>query len=70
MQCPQNSTYNLATSTVVKLFMLFKLNLLPAAILSKIHTVHPTQTLHCTKCDAVEPYLNFEHYNFDLYIVR
>ena len=65
MQCPKTSTCNLATSTKVKLFKLFKFKLLTAAILSKIRTVHPTPTLHCTKCDGVEPFLNFEHYNFD-----
>ena len=42
MQCPKNSICNLATSTIVKLFKLFKFKLLTAAILSKIHTVHPT----------------------------
>ena len=42
MQCPKKSTCNLATSTKVKLFKLFKLKLLTAAILSKIRTVHPT----------------------------
>ena len=65
MQCPKKSTCNLATSTIVKLFKLFKFKSLTAAILSKIHTVHPTPTLHCTKCDGFEPYLNFEHYNID-----
>ena len=42
MQCPKNSTCNLAASTKVKLFKLFKFKLLTVAILSKIHTVHPT----------------------------
>ena len=42
MQCPKNSTRNLATSTKVKLFKLFKFRLFTAAILSKIHTIHPT----------------------------
>ena len=42
MQCPKNSTCNLATSTKVKLFKLFKFNLLTTAILSKMHTLHPT----------------------------
>ena len=42
MQCPKDSTCNLATSAKVKLLKLFKLKLLTAAILSKIHTVHPT----------------------------
>ena len=69
MQCPKNSTCNIAMSTNVKLFKLFMFKLLTAAILSKIHTVHPTchptPTFHCTKCDGVEPFLNFEHYNFD-----
>ena len=61
MQCPKNSTCNLVTSTKVKLFKLFKFKLLTEAILSKIHIVHPTPTLHCTKYDGVEPFLNFEH---------
>ena len=65
MQCPKNSICNLATSTIVKLFKLFKFKLLTAAISSKMRTVHPTPTLHCAKCDGVEPYLNFEHYSFD-----
>ena len=42
MQCPKNSACNLAPSTKVKLFKLFKFKLLTAAILSKIHTVYPT----------------------------
>ena len=42
MQCPKNSTCNLATSTKVKLLKLFKFKLLTAAILSKINTVHAT----------------------------
>ena len=41
MQCPKSSTCNLATSKNVKLFKLFMFKLLTAAILSKIHTVHP-----------------------------
>ena len=65
MQCPKNSTCNLATSTKVRLFKLFKFKLLIAVILSKICTVHPKPTLHCTKFDGVEPFLNFEHYSFD-----
>ena len=65
MQCPKNSTCNLATSTKYKLFKLFKFKLLTAAISSKIHTAHPTPTLYYTKCDGVKPFLNFEHYNFD-----
>ena len=59
MQCPKKSIYNLATYTIVKLFKLFKFKLLTAAILSKIHTVHPTPTLHCTKSDGVKLYLSF-----------
>ena len=42
MQCPENATCNLATSTNVKLFKLFMFKLLTAATLSKVHTVHPT----------------------------
>ena len=42
MQCPKNSTCNLATSTKVKLLTLFKFKLLTAVILSKTNTVHPT----------------------------
>ena len=44
MQCPKTSTCNLATSTNVNLFKLFKFKLLTAAMLSKTHTVHPTCT--------------------------
>ena len=65
MQCPRNSTCNLATSTIVKLFKLFKFKLLTAVILSEVHTVHPTcPSLHSKKCGGVKRYLNFEHYNF------